>query len=98
MQIDFEKLPEQLKTLTGNDFIEAEKEERIAGNVMPMISFSPGFQIRLAAKALKTNPRELQNLPIAKFARLASAVSNFLFSDDDSTEMDEKNHETPSEK
>ena len=79
MKVDIEKLKGQLENLTGKDFERAEQDERLAGNIIPMINFSTGFQIRLAAIALKTNPNELKSLPLRQYNQVASAVSNFLF-------------------
>lgn len=99
MKIDVEELKSKLENLTGKDFIDAEKDARNSGDMMPLITFSTEFQIRLAARALKTNPRELETLPLNQYTKVASTVSNFLFSDNDTTENEEEtNHETPSEK
>lgn len=101
MKIDFESLKNKLQGLNGLDFIEVEREARLDGDVMPMISFSTNFQIRLAARALETNPHELEKLPLNQYVQIANTVSNFFFtdSDEDSTETpDEKNQKTQSEK
>ena len=100
MQIDFDDLQNKLLNLTGKDFMEAERDARNAGDIMPMITFSTGFQIRLAAKALKTNPRELENLPLNQYSKVATTVSNALFSssDEESAETGEQSQKTPSEK
>lgn len=84
-------------TLTGKDFIEVEKEVRSTGDIMPMITFSTGFQVRLAARALKVNPRELEDLPLNQYSRIASTVSNFLFSDSDSEGTEDQSQKTQSE-
>ena len=97
MKIDFEELKNKLMTLTGKDFIEVEKEVRSTGDIMPMITFSTGFQVRLAARALKVNPRELEDLPLNQYSRIASTVSNFLFSDSDSEGTEDQSQKTQSE-
>lgn len=96
MKIDFDELQNQLQNLTGKDFIEAEKEARNTGDVMPMITFSTNFQIRLAARALKLNPREMENLPLNQYAKVASTVSNFIFSSEAESEgTEEQSQKTP---
>lgn len=88
MKIDLTNLEEKLQGLTGNDFAEAENEERLSGNIMPMIQFSTAFLIRLAARALGVNHNDLKAMPMNEYTRVASRVSNFLFatSDDDTTD------------
>lgn len=98
MKFEIAKLEEGLKNLKGIDYEAAEKAERSAGNIMPLINFSTGFQIRLAAKALKTNPHEIKNLPINEYTLIANATSNFLFSGSESETETETEEETPSEK
>ena len=80
MKIDITNLEEKLQGLTGNDFADAENEERLSGNIMPMIQFSTSFLVTLAAKALGVNPHEIKNLPLNEYTRITSKVSNFLFS------------------
>ena len=97
MKIDYDELQKQLQNLTGRDFMEAEKEARSTGDVMPLITFSTGFQIRLAARALKLNPREMETLPLNQYAKVASTVSNFIFgSEAEPEEAAEQSQKTPS--
>lgn len=85
MKFEIEKLNEGLKNLTGLDYEIAEKSERENRNMTPLINFSTSFQIRLAAKALGTNPHEIKALPIKEYTLIANTVSNFLFSDETET-------------
>jgi hypothetical protein len=80
MKYSIEKLNEGLKNLKGIDYEAAEKSERAAGNMTPLMNFSTAFQVRLAAKALGTNPHEIKSLPINEYTLIANATSNFLFS------------------
>lgn len=88
MKIDLTNLEEKLQGLTGNDFAEAESEERLSGNIMPMIQFSTPFLIRLAARALGINHNDIKALPMNEYAKVAARTSNFLFatSEDDTTD------------
>ena len=98
MKIDTTNLEERLKTLTGRDFEEAEKEERRTGNTMPMIQFTSGFAVRLAARALGVVPAELKALPLNEYAQISGRVTNFLFTSEETpTAAEEKLSETPSE-
>lgn len=94
MKFEITKIEEGLKNLKGIDYEAAEKAERNSGNMMPLINFSTGFQIRLAAKALGTNPHEIKSLPINEYNLIANTTSNFLFSSSES----ETEEETQSEK
>lgn len=87
MKINLTNIEEKLQGLTGNDFAEAENEERLQGNIMPMIQFSSGFLVRLAARALGVNHNDIKSLPLNEYTRVTSKVSNFLFStsDEDTT-------------
>ena len=99
MKIDTTNLEERLKTLTGRDFEEAEKEERRTGNTMPMIQFTSGFLARLGARALGVNPHEIKNLPLNEYTDFIGRTTNFLYtgSGSDTTETESKSQETPSE-
>ena len=77
--VDITKLEEKLNGLRGLDFDAAEAQERAAGNNYPDVSFTKGFQIRLAAIALGVTPAELKELPLRQYARLCTRVSAFLF-------------------
>ena len=72
--MDTTNLQAGLEALTGYDFEQAENAERTAGNMTPDISFSKGFQARLAAKAL-----DIKNLSIREYAVITTKVMNFLF-------------------
>lgn len=100
MKIDTTNLEENLKTLSGLDFEKCEKAERAAGNTQPLIQFSTGFLIRLAARALGMNYNELRALPLNEYVRITGAVTLFLFSssDEDTTDAETKVIESPPEK
>jgi len=78
-KIDLTKLEDSLQNLTGNDFEEAERIERQLGNTASVISTTSSFITRLAAMALKVNPHDIKDLPIAKYTAVMSKTSNFLF-------------------
>lgn len=84
--IDTTNLREKLQNLTGRDFEEVEREERLVGNISPDMSLSKSFQARLAAKALGVNINELKDLPANKYARITLEVFNFLFSNSEEEE------------
>ena len=71
-------LEKALSALKGTDYIECETLERRNGNISPMIMFSSGFQCRLAAMALGTNPGDVEDLPLSKFNAIITATNNFL--------------------
>ena len=79
MTIDFEKLKENLDTLNGYDFEEAEKNERRAGNLAVEIGTSRPFQARIAARALEIPYPEIQALSIREYNRVCLEVFNFLY-------------------
>ena len=77
--MDTTNLQAGLEALTGYDFEQAENAERTAGNMTPDISFSKGFQARLAAKALGVSITDIKNLGIREYAVITTKVMNFLF-------------------
>ena len=84
--IDLEKLDAGLNKLTGRDLESAELEERAQNNGYPMIEFTNGFRIRLAAKALGVNHHDLRDLPAKEYQAICRRVTNFL-NDSASTEL-----------
>ncbi len=82
--IDFDKLNEGLNNLRGYEFELAETQERAAGNTFADLSFTKGFQARLAAMALKIPADEIKALPLKEFVKVCGAVFNFLFVPSDS--------------
>lgn len=78
MNLDTKKLQAGLENLSGYDFEQAEKNERMAGNMTPDITFSKSFQARLAAKALSESVMDIRNLPIKEYTLVTSMVGNFL--------------------
>lgn len=79
--VDISNLTEKLNELTGLDFEECEKEERLAGTNSVDVSFSKSFQARLAAKALGVNVWDIKDLPLKKYAQVTMQVMTFLFAD-----------------
>lgn len=77
--INIKKLEKGLQGLRGYDYAEAEKEARAAADMTPLIQFSGTFQCRIAAKALHTNYREIEQLPMPEYTAIITKVSNFLF-------------------
>ena len=72
-------LDHALTNLTGYDMEAAENEERAGGNMIPDITFSKGFQARLAARALSVPLDKIKGLKVNAYATITAQVSNFLF-------------------
>jgi len=79
-KIDISNLPEKLKTLSGIDFEEAEKDEITAGNKALDVTLTRSYAIRIAAKALNVKPLELKKLPVLEYLAVVRQVNNFLVS------------------
>ena len=77
--MDISKLDEGLNNLRGLDFELAEMQERATGNNFPDVTFSKGFQARLAAMALNVNVHDIKGLPLKQYAQICQTVFNFLF-------------------
>ena len=77
--MDISKLNEQLGELRGLDFELAEAQERTAGNNFPDVTFTKGFQARLAALALGVPVADIKELPIRKYQDVCAKVFNFLY-------------------
>lgn len=89
MKINLDELKEKLQGLTGEDFLNVQKQFRtINPEFVPAIQFEPLFQIMLASHALGKNYHELQELPLPQFLKVTSQVSNFLFTTSDETEIE----------
>lgn len=73
------RLDHALNNLTGYDMEAAENEERAGGNMIPDITFSKGFQARLAARALSVPLDKIKGLKVNMYATITAQVSNFLF-------------------
>lgn len=73
------RLDSALNNLTGYDLEAAENEERAGGNMIPDITFSKGFQARLAARALSVPLDKIKGLKVNAYATITAQVSNFLF-------------------
>ena len=72
-------LDQNLETLTGYDFEEMERAERMLGNSAGEIGATKTFQARLVARALNVPYPEIQALGIKDYARLTAKVFNFLY-------------------
>lgn len=77
--IDISKLNEGLNNLRGYDLEMAETQERATGNTFADLSFTKGFQARLAAIALKVPVDEIKALPLREYTRVCGTVFSFLF-------------------
>jgi len=82
--IDIDKLNEGLNNLRGYEFELAETQERASGNTFADLSFTKGFQARLAAMALKIPADEIKALPLRDYTKVCGAVFNFLYSPSES--------------
>lgn len=78
--MDTGKLKEKLGELRGLDFELAEAQERAAGNNFPDVTFTKGFQARLAAMALGVPTADIKELPVKEFISVCGDVFNFLYS------------------
>lgn len=77
--MDISKLNEKLADLRGLDFELAEAQERAAGNNFPDVTFTKGFQARLAALALNVPVADIKELPLRDYQTVCSKVFNFLY-------------------
>ena len=77
--MDISKLDEKLNTLRGLDFELAETQERAAGNNFPDVTFTKGFQSRLAALALGVPTADIKELPLREYSAVCGKVFNFLY-------------------
>lgn len=96
-KIDMTNLEDRLKTLSGLDFEACEREERAAGNTQPLVQFTSGFAVRLAARALGVNHNVLKALPINEYTQITGRTTNFLFSDSEPTGEESNTQESQSE-
>ena len=81
--MDISKLTEKLGELRGLDFELAEAQERAAGNNFPDVTFTKGFQARLAALALNVPVADIKELPLRDYQSVCSKVFNFIYSSSD---------------
>lgn len=72
MTLDFDKV-------TGQTFLDAEKQARARGDQSPAVMFSLSYQTVLASKLSDLSFAELTKLPGDCFSRVIAAVNNFLF-------------------
>ena len=85
------ELEENLEKLTGEDYLQAEKDTLASSNnFIGVMQLNTRFQLNVAAMAFKANPHDLTKLPLKKFSRILSVTSNFLLShlDDDEAQDD----------
>lgn len=81
MEIDYKKLEEGLKNLTGLDFEDLEKQVRMMGDTSPEITLSKKFQALTAAKALGVKYEDVQELKLKEYITITLTVFNFFFGD-----------------
>lgn len=81
MEIDYKKLEEGLKNLTGLDFEDLEKQARMMGDTSPEITLSKKFQALAAAKALGVKYEDVQELKLKEYITVTLTVFNFFFGD-----------------
>ena len=77
---DFSNLENALQGLTANDYMNAERACRAAGDNTPELTCSSSFRARLAARALNMPYSEIKALGIKEYASITIKVGNFLFS------------------
>ena len=75
---DISNLENALMELTAQDYANAEKACRAAGDTAVEISFSSNFRARLAAKALDIPYTEVNEMNIKDYATITLRVGNFL--------------------
>ncbi len=75
---DISNLENALMELTAQDYANAEKACRAAGDTAVEISFSSNFRARLAAKALDIPYTEVNGMNIKDYAAITLRVGNFL--------------------
>ena len=86
--MDISKLNEKLGELRGLDFELAEAQERAAGNNFPDVTFTKGFQARLAALALGVPTADIKELPLRDYQTVCAKVFSFLYNpSDDVTQL-----------
>lgn len=68
-----------VESLTGADFIQAERQARAMGDNSPQAFLSSQFHAIIASKLIGVPVEELESWPINDFARVAANVQNFLF-------------------
>lgn len=76
---DFSNLENALQGLTANDYMDAERACRAAGENTPELPCSSSFRARLAARALNIPYSEIKALGIREYTTVTMRVGNFLF-------------------
>lgn len=82
MKIDYEKLKNGLEQLTGNDYEQAEREARLAGDITYEINISKCFLAALTAKALGESVDFMRKLPVREYNKAVTVTAGFLLSSD----------------
>lgn len=90
---EFAELDLNLDALTGADMVRVETELTGQGKVVMMSEYSKLYLSRLAARAAKLPAEALDTLPAPDFARVTTAVQNFLLQPGSSDEFDEPREE-----
>lgn len=80
MKIDRDKLRDGLEKLTGEDYEQAERTVRFAGDITTDITYSRAFQAALAAKALGITRKDILAMPILEYNNAVNVVRDFLLS------------------
>ncbi len=76
---DFSNLEDALSTLTANDYMNAERACRAAGDKSPELTFTSHFRARLAAKALNMPYSEMRTINMKDFAAIVLRTATFLY-------------------
>ena len=80
--IDIKNIEDALKSVTGRDFLTAERQARQMGDQTASIVLSSQFQAVLLANALKVPVEDIEELPVKDFVQALSKVNTFLFTMD----------------
>lgn len=80
--IEIKNIESALKTVTGKDFLSAERQARQQGDQTASIVLSSQFQAILLANALKVPVEDIEELPVKDFVQALSKVNAFLFTAD----------------
>lgn len=78
MKIDRDKLRDGLEKLTGEDYEQAERTVRFAGDATIDINYSKAFQAALAAKAMGIPRNDMLAMHILEYINTVNVVRDFL--------------------
>ena len=77
--VDYSNLKEKLASLSGNNFEQAERQERAAGNDIINLTFTSSFRARIAAIALGVTAGDIKDLPLKDYTEITNTVYNFFY-------------------